>query len=126
MKKLAVLLMAATVTLALASVSFALAKAAEPSAPWQVAQAAKAQAATTAKAHRLTGEVVSVDQAAKTMTLKYMVRKRSHEATFAVEDQAAPTLANLKPDDRVKVRYHKDQGRLIADSIVATSRKASR
>ena len=63
---------------------------------------------------------------AKTVTIKHMVRGQPKEATFNVEEKAAASLVNLQPNDRVRLSYSKEQGRLMAQSIVETSHKASK
>jgi hypothetical protein len=126
MRKLTIFLIAALTMLSIAGPSFAQARMAEQPTRGKTAELAKAETSQTARPHHLIGEVVAVDQAAKTATIKFTVRRNPKEATFTVEDQAAPTLADLKPGERVRVDYHKEQGRLIAHSIVETYRKASK
>jgi hypothetical protein len=124
MRKLLILWMAAVTMVSFAGPSFAQAKMAGQPTHGKMAELAKAETPMAAKPHRLVGEVVAVDQAAKTVTIKFMVRKHPKEATFTAKEQAAPTLADLKPGDRVRVGYHKEQGQLIAHSIVETYHKA--
>ena len=126
MKKVLVLLMAAVAMLFFAGPSFAQAKTTGQPTQAKTATPAKAETPMAAKSHRLVGEVVAVDQAAKTVTIKFMVRKQAKEATFTAAEQAVPTLANLKPGDRVRVGYSKKQGQLTAHSIVETYHQASR
>ena len=126
MRKLSILLMAVATTVSFAGSSLAQAKTAGQPTHGKMAALAKAETPMAAKPHRLAGEVVAVDQAAKTVTVKFMVRKHPKEATFTADEQAAPRLADLKPGDRVRVGYHKEQGQLIAHSLVGTSHKASR
>jgi hypothetical protein len=78
------------------------------------------------KLHHLAGEVVGVDQTAKTVTIKHMVGGKAREATFNVEGKAATSLAHLQPNDRVRLSYSKEQGRLMAQSIVETQHKVSK
>jgi hypothetical protein len=124
MRKLLILLMATVTMVSLAGPSFAQAGMTGPPIRGKMIEPAKAETPMAAKPHRLVGEVTAVDQAAKTMTIKFMVQSKPKEATFSAEDQAAPTLANLKPGDHVRVGYHKEQGQLIAHSIVETSHQA--
>ena len=126
MKKLIIVLMAGLAMLCFAGPSFA--QATMPGQPTggNVAALPKAETPQTASPHRLIGKVESVDQAAKTMKIKFMVRKSPREATFTVADQAAPTLAELKPGERVWVGYQKEQGRLVAQSIAEAHPKAGK
>jgi hypothetical protein len=54
------------------------------------------------------------------------VRGQPQEATFSVTEKAAPGLVDLKPHDQVRLSYSKEQGRLIAQSIVETTHQASK
>jgi len=73
--------------------------AAPPAAP------AATQDATKVAGKNLAGELVSVDQAAKTVTVKHIVDSKPMQLTISVEDSAIATLAQLKPGDQVKVTY---------------------
>jgi len=73
--------------------------AAPPAAP------AATQDATKAAGKNLAGELVSVEQAAKTVTVKHIVDSKPMQLTMSVEDSAIATLAQLKPGDQVKVTY---------------------
>jgi hypothetical protein len=126
MRKLIVVLIAGLTMLSFAGPSFAQAKMAGQPTRGKMAELAKAEAPQTASPHRLIGEVAAVDQAAKTMKIKFMVRNNPREATFTVAGQAAPTLAELKPGERVWVGYQKEQGRLVAQSIAEAHPKASK
>ncbi len=125
MRKLLTLLMAAVTMVSFAWPSFAQAKMAGQPPHGTMAELAKAETPMADKPHRLVGEVVAVDQTAKTVTIKYTVRRQPREATFTAKEQAAPRLANLKPGDRVRVGYYKEQGKLFAHSLVETHHKAS-
>jgi hypothetical protein len=124
MRKLLIPLMAAVTMVSFAGPSLAQAKMAGQPPHGKMAELAKAETPTAAKPHRLVGEVVAVDQAAKTVTIKYMVRGQPREAPFTTKEQATPGLANLKPGDRVRVGYYKEQGKLIAHSLVEIHHKA--
>jgi Cu/Ag efflux protein CusF len=124
MRKLLILLMATVTMVSLAGPSFAQARMTGQPTGVKMVELAMAETPMAAKPHRLFGEVVAVDQAAKTVTIKFMVQSKPREATFSVEEQAAPTLADLKPGDHVRVGYNKEQGQLIAHSIVETYRQA--
>ncbi len=125
MRKLLILLTAAVTMVSFAGPSFAQAQVTGQPIRGKMASLAKAETPMAAKPHRLIGEVVAVDQTAKTVTIKFMVRGRPREATLTAKEQAVPTLADLKPGDRVRVGYHKEQGQLIAHSIVETYHQAS-
>lgn len=128
MGKLIVLPLAALTILSFASSSFAQATPDEKSAPAEFAKLAKAETPKAAKPKSLIGEVVSVDQQGKTVTIKTAGRRmrrmppprKPKELTFAMEEKAAPMLADLKPGDRVRVTYVKTEGKLTANAIVKT------
>ncbi len=67
--------------------------------------------------HHVTGEIVSVDQNAKTVTLKGAKDKK---LTFTAEGGAVASLSALKAGDRVKVTYKNSHGHRIASKIAAT------
>src|SRR5919108_3152742 len=123
MRKRVVLPMAVLMMLACAGLSLAQPTTAAQPAQGKMAQMGKAETSSPAGLHRLTGEVVAVDQTAKTVTIKHMVRGQPKEASFNVEENAAPALVNLKPNDWVRLSYYKEQGRLTAQSIVESHRK---
>ena len=83
-----------------------------PAAPAASDEAAKAAAKS------LAGELVSVDQAAKTVTVKHMVDKKAMQVTMSVDESAVATLAQLKPGDQVKVTYVEMGEKRIVKSIV--------
>jgi Cu/Ag efflux protein CusF len=64
----------------------------------------------------VTGEVVSVNQDAKTLTVKR--GPKGKEMTFAVEADAAAHLSDLKAGDRVKIGYVSNHHQFTARSIV--------
>lgn len=65
--------------------------------------------------HHMTADVVSVDQNAKTFTVKKGAKGR--EMTFTAQGDAADRLSDLKEGDRVKVSYKKDHGQFMATEI---------
>ena len=65
--------------------------------------------------HRVTGEVVSTDAAANTLTVK---DAKGKNYTFKADGDAAPRLSDLKAGDRVKVNYKKSHGEMVATKIV--------
>jgi hypothetical protein len=77
----------------------------------------------SAKLHRVSGEVVSTDETAKTMILKETRGNTPVNVTFAVAEGAAPTLSQLKAGDRVKVSYTMMHGKRTAETIVKTENK---
>ena len=70
--------------------------------------------------HRVTGEVVSADPAANTLTVK---DSKGKNHTFKADSDAAPRLADLKAGDRVKVNYKKNHGEMVATKIVESPAK---
>ena len=80
-------------------------------------------APTSAKLSSFTGELLAMDQTAKTVTVKRTGRSKAKELTFAVEDDALSTLATLKPGDRVTLRYSETAGHRTAKTIVKAEPK---
>jgi hypothetical protein len=64
--------------------------------------------------HHVTGDIVSSDQKAKTLTIK---DSKGHEFTFKADSDAALRLANFKAGDRVRVSYKKSHGQMVATKI---------
>src|SRR5262245_37781420 len=119
MKTFAYLLVAAVAVPAIAGPGFAQTTkpATTPAAP-AAAPATTPDAAAKATDKNLAGELVSVDQAAKTVTLKHMVDSKPMQLTMAVEDGAMASLAQLKPGDQVKVSYVEMGEKKVVKSIV--------
>jgi hypothetical protein len=65
----------------------------------------------------LRGELVSVDEFAKTFTVKHMVDKKAEEITFSAEGKALAALAKIKPGDHLKVTYAQMGERPVATTI---------
>ena len=126
MRKRIVLPMAVLMMLSCAGLSIAQPTTAEQPGDSKAVKTTKAEMPKAAKLHRLAGEVVAVDPTAKTVTIKHMVRGQPKEATFNVAEKAAASLATLQPNDRVKLSYSKEHGRLMAQSIVETYHNASK
>jgi Cu/Ag efflux protein CusF len=118
MKTFAYLLVAAMAVPAIAGPGFAQTTkpATTPAAPAAAAPATPDAGKATAK--NLAGELVSVDQAAKTVTLKHMVDSKPMQLTMSVEDGAMASLAQLKPGDQVKVSYVEMGEKKVVKSIV--------
>jgi hypothetical protein len=126
MRKRVVLPMAVLMVLSFAGLGFVQPTTAEQLGYGKMAEKTKTEMPGASRLHRLTGEVVAVDRTAKTVTIRHMVRGEPKEATFNVAENATPGLVNLQPNDRVKLSYSKEQGRLMAQSIVETYHKASK
>ena len=107
MRRFTVLAMVATVAVALTSIGFAAEK-----------KAAPAQ-------HKVMGEVVSVDTAARTITLKETVKGgTSKEVTLKIADNAkimihgkAGTIEELKAGDSVTAKYENKAGSEVAEEL---------
>lgn len=126
MKRLGGALVAILVALAFMGLAFAQApaKPAEkpaPAAPAKPAEPAKPAAPVEKpmKPKRATGEVVSADPAMKTLVVKV----KDKELTFSVTEKAAKALADLKPGDKVMVRYTEADGKLTASAITKAKPK---
>jgi len=120
MKTFAYLLVAAVAVPAIAGPGFAQTTkpATTPAAPPAAAAPAATPDAVKATAKNLAGELVAVDQTAKTVTLKHMVDSKPMQLTMSVEDSAMASLAQLKPGDQVKVSYVEMGEKRIVKSIV--------
>ena len=77
------------------------------------------------KVKALTGQVVSVDESAKTVTVKPGGRA-SRAMTFTLDKDSTVSLSNLKPGERVRVSYQDMDGHLVAKSITPTTHTASK
>ena len=77
---------------------------------------AKMESAREAAVKNLTGEIVAMDQTAKTVTVKHMVDKKAAQVTFNVEDTAV--LMQFKAGDHVKVTYAEMGDKRIIKNIV--------
>ncbi len=64
--------------------------------------------------HHVTGDVVSVDQSAKMLTMK---DSKGREFRLTVTGEAATRLGDFRPGDRVRVTYKKSHGQMIASKI---------
>ena len=69
-----------------------------------------------ARAQSLTATVVSVDQQARTLTVKGTEAK-AVERSFTVEEKAAAMLPDLKAGDKIQLSYTSAEGKHIARSI---------
>lgn len=117
MKSALRLFLVSLVALAFATVSFAQATPATPATPAKKAEA-KAQ---KPKATHITGEIVSVDAKAGTLTVKV----NGKEMSFTAETKGAKNaLGKVKVGERVRVSYAEKGGKLIARSIVEAKAKA--
>jgi Cu/Ag efflux protein CusF len=85
-------------------------------------------AAYTAKRgmRHVTGTVVAVDEQAKTLRVEHAGKRGSIRDTFVVEPDAVAMLGQLKPGDRVTVRYAREHGKLTAEAITPAGREAGK
>jgi uncharacterized protein YxeA len=109
MKKVIVLIVSVLFVLSVAGFCFAADQMATPEATPM-----KAEKKAPTKVHQVTGEVVAVDAAAKTLTVK----AKKGEVALSVEDKAAAKLADVKVGDKVAVKYKEMDGKKVAISIV--------
>jgi Cu/Ag efflux protein CusF len=77
---------------------------------------AKMDSAREAAVKNLAGEIVAMDQTARTVTVKHMVDKKAAQVTFSVEDAAV--LTPFKAGDHVKVTYAEMGDKRIVKTIV--------
>ncbi len=64
----------------------------------------------------LAGEIVTMDQTARTFTVKHMADKKSVQMTFSVEDPSM--FAQFKPGDHVMITYAEMGDKRVARSVV--------
>jgi Cu/Ag efflux protein CusF len=126
MKKRIVLPMAVLLMLSCTGLSLAQPTTTEQPGDSKAVKMVPAEMPKTTNLHHLAGEVVAVDPTAKTVTIKHMLRGQPKDATFNVAEKAGASLATLQPNDRVKLTYSKEHGRLMAQSIVEPYHKASK
>jgi Cu/Ag efflux protein CusF len=74
----------------------------------------------------VTGTVVAVDEQAKTVTVEHAGKRGSNRHTFVVEPAGAGVLGQLKPGDRVTVRYEREHGKLTAKAIIPIGDEAQK
>ncbi len=110
--------------IALVVAALAVLLAAGPGLAQTVKPATQHAATHTPRLKNTSGEVVSLDQMAKTLTVKPTAGKTAKELTFTVADSAAGSLAQLKPGDRIRVGYTREAGTLTAEKIVKIQTKA--
>src|SRR5438552_18229221 len=67
--------------------------------------------------HHVTGEVVSVDKSAKTLTVK---DSKGKEFMFTADVDAAPRVSDVKAGNHVKVRSTTGHGRIVASKVIET------
>ena len=116
MKTFKCLLVAAVAIPAVAGPAFA--QSGRSATPPATPPAAASDNAAKPAAKRLAGELVAVDHAAKTVTVKHIVDQKPVQITFSVEESAVATLAQFKPGDQVMVTYVEMGEKRVAKSIV--------
>jgi len=117
MKRGTVLFAGALVALSMVGPAFAQGiPAAKTETPVPAEKPAIHKAAAT---RRLTGEVVSVNQEAKTLIVKR--GSKGQELTVAVEGKAGTHLGDLKAGDQVRISYIKSHHQLVAKDIVKST-----
>ena len=82
------------------------------------AEAPKSGGTKPAHLRHVSGEIVSIDASAKTLTVR-REGWRAHEMTLTVAAGAENSLAGLKPGDHVRVGYATEKGQSVAESIAA-------
>ncbi len=113
-------LMTAAALAAIALVPVTGARAMEPAAGGATTKAAPT---TAAQAQHMTAKVTSVNAQAKTLTVTQWTPR---QVTFAVSPEAAGSLADLKPGERVRITYEGTAGQLTAQSIAPLTHAAAK
>ncbi|MCL4476076.1 MAG: hypothetical protein M1508_07615 [Nitrospirae bacterium] len=137
MKKVIAIVVSVLFVLSIAGLSFAAEQKAAPAAPAEKKEAAPAKKEMApakaeekkaekkkapAKVKQVTGEVVAVDAAAKTLTVK----GKKGEVALTVEEKAAAKLADVKMGDKVTVKYKEVDGKNVATSVAAKKAAAKK
>jgi len=124
MKKVISIVVSLLFVFAMSAASFAAEKAA---ANKEAAPMEKAEKASKKAAHKqVTGEVASVDAAAKTITVKGKkgeVTVSVDEKTKIMEGKAKKTLEDVKAGAKVTVKYTEAEGKNTAKSVMMKAAK---
>ena len=119
MKSVLRLFLVPLVALAFAGVSFAQATPATPATPASPAKK-EVKKVEKPKATRITGEIVSLDAKAGTLTVKV----NGKEMSFTAETKGAKSaLGKVKVGEQVRVSYTEKGGKLIAHSVTQAKAK---
>lgn len=119
MKSMIRLVLAALVTLAFTGVSFAQAKQATPATPASAEKKAEIKQEKP-KASRITGEIVSLDAKAGTLTVK----ANGKEMSFTADTKGAKSaLEKVKVGEQVRISYAEKGGKLVAHSVTEAKAK---
>ena len=125
MKNMIKILVVALTTLSFSALGFAQTKPATPATPATPAAPAEKKTETKsekAKTHRITGELTSVDAKAGT----FAVKGNDKEVKLAADSKSAKdALEKVKVGDMVRVSYTEKDGKMIATSVKAGSKKAT-
>ncbi|HET6515711.1 MAG TPA: hypothetical protein VFG09_11175 [Thermodesulfovibrionales bacterium] len=122
MKKVIAIIVSVLFVLSVVGLAFAAEQAAPaPAAPMEKKEMApaKAEKKAPAKVKQVTGEVLAVDAAAKTLTVK----GKKAEVALSVEDKAAAKLADIKVGDKVTVKYKEMDGKNVATHVTKKAEK---
>ena len=117
MKKGTVLFTGALVALSMVGPAFA--QGAPPAKTEMPVPGEKPAIHKVAATRHLTGEVVSVNEEAKTLTVKR--GSKGQELTVAAEGKAGTHLGDLKVGDQVRISYVKSHDQLVAKDIVKST-----
>ena len=90
---------------------------AAPAAPAVKPATTTAPKMAAPKLKYMSGEVVSVDATAKTLTVKHTVSGKSEDMTLGAGEKAVASLGTLKAGDHVRVAYADVDGNPTASSI---------
>ena len=119
------ILVVALTTLSFSALGFAQAKPATPATPATPAAPAEKKTemkSEKAKTHRITGELTSVDAKAGT----FAVKEKDKEIKLNADSKSAKAaLEKVKVGDMVRVSYTEKDGKMIASSVKAESKKAT-
>jgi hypothetical protein len=119
MKHAAVLFAAGLTTLLLSGPAIAK----DPSATTTGATAPAEKPGVLAMPHHVTGNVVSVDKKANSVSIR---DTKGKEYTLVADGDTVADLSRLKAGDEVKVTYKKNKDQMVATKITTTATTTSR
>lgn len=120
MKSVLRLFLVPLLTLSFAAASFAQATPATPATPASPAKKEEKRAEKPKATRNITGEIVSVDAKAGTLTVKVSGK----DISFAAETKGAKSaLEKVKVGEQIRVSYTEKDGKLIARSVTEAKAK---
>jgi len=85
---------------------------------WAFAQGAVGRLAAAVSEQTMTGEVLTVNSAARALTVRSVVSGRVIDSIFSVNESAADALVTLQPGDVVRITYVTPRDQPLARKLV--------